>query len=162
MAHAGLISVSTVIGRGVARMHDVAGVDLAEAGASVDRRGDGGKAQLRLGALDAGLVGLDGGLEVVDLGLLLVDGLLRAGALTYQVLKAGEVLLIGDELGLVLGALGLGLVEHRGERSLIDDGKRVALLDLLAFDEIHAGSLPSTWLRMATVLEACTVPRPSR
>ena len=93
--------------RRVARMHDVAGIDLAEAGTAVDRRGDGGVAELRLGALDRGLVGLDGRLEVVDLGLLLVDGLLRASALVHQVLKAGEVLLVGDELRLVSARLAL-------------------------------------------------------
>ena len=49
--------------------------------------------------------------------------------------------MIGDELGLVLGAFGLGLIQHGGERALIDNGERVALLDLLAFDEIHAGKL---------------------
>ena len=40
-----------------------------------------------------GLVGVDGRLERVDLGLLLVDRLLRAGALADQVLETGEVLL---------------------------------------------------------------------
>ena len=141
MAQAGLICGEHGDGRRIVGVNDVAGVDLTEADAPVDRRGDGGEAQLRLGALDAGLVGLDGGFEIVDLGLLLIDGLLRAGSLAHQVLKAVEVLLIGDELGLVLGALGLGLMEHGGERALIDDGESVAPLDLLAFDEVHACEL---------------------
>ena len=118
-------------------MHDVAGIDQTEADAAVDRRGDGGVAQLRLGALDRGLVGLDGGLELIDLGLLLIDSLLRADAFVHQVLEACEILLVGNELGLVLGALGVGLVERGLERPSIDDCERVAFLDVLAFGEIH-------------------------
>ena len=68
MAQAGLICGEHGDGRRIVGVNDVAGVDLAEADAPVDRRGDGGEAQLRLGALDAGLVGLDGGFEIVDLG----------------------------------------------------------------------------------------------
>ena len=33
------------------------------------------------------------------------------------------------------------MIEHGIEGALIDDGERVALLDLLAFGEIHAGEL---------------------
>ena len=136
---AGLISVSTVIGVMIAGMHDVAGVDLAEADAPVDRRGDGGIAELRLGALDAGLVGLDGRLQIVDLGLLLIDRLLRAGALVHQVLEAGEVLLVGDELRLVLGASWLWPDRARPGRGVDRRSPSVSpLLDVLAFDEIHA------------------------
>ena len=57
-------------------MDDVAGIDLAESDAAVDRRRDGGVGELRLRALDRALVGVDRGLELIDLGLLLVDVLL--------------------------------------------------------------------------------------
>src|SRR5262249_45057206 len=128
-------------GRRIARMHDVASIDLAKADAPVHRRGDGSEAQLCLRALDPRLISLDGSLEIVDLGLLLIDCLLRAGPLVHQVLETFQVFLIRDELRLILGALCLGLIERGNERTLIDDGERVALLDLLALDEINAGEL---------------------
>ena len=62
-------------------MDDVAGIDLAEAHAAIDRRGDGRVVELGLRAFDRGLIGLDGRLELVDLGLLLIDVLLRVEAL---------------------------------------------------------------------------------
>ena len=73
---AGLIWVSTVSGLAIARVDDVAGIDLAEADAAVERRRDGGVGELRLRVLDRALVGVDHRLELVDLGLLLVDALL--------------------------------------------------------------------------------------
>src|SRR2546426_627169 len=96
---------------------------LAEADMAIDWRGDGGVAELRLGALDPGLVGLDGGLQIVHLRLLLVDRLLRAGAFAHQVLEAVEILLIRGELGFVLDPLGFGLVKRRLEGTRIDDGQ---------------------------------------
>ena len=76
-----------------------------------------------------------------SIGAVIVAKLSCVSALSMPAWSAREVLLVGDELRLVLGALGFGLIEHGGKRALIDDGKRVAFLDLLAFDEIHAGEL---------------------
>ena len=135
---AGLICVSTVIGVVIGGMDDVAGIDLAEADIAVDRGDDRRVAELRLGAFDRGLVGQDGRLEVVDLGLLLIDRLLRARALDHQRREAVEVLLVGQQLGFVLDALRLGLIDHRLVRPRIDYGEHVAFVDLLAFDEVHA------------------------
>ena len=141
MAQAGLIAVSTVMG--------VASLACTMLPASTWRKPTRPSigavmvaklscvSALSMPAWSASMVAL----EIVHLGLLLIDRLLGAGALAHQVLEAVEVLLIGDELGLVLGTFGLGLIQRGGERALIDNGERVALLDLLAFDEIHAGEL---------------------
>ena len=106
-------------------MHDVAGVDLAEADAAVERRRDGRVGKLRLRRLDRGLVRLDRRLELVDLGLLLVDALLGREVLLRQLLEAGEVLLRGDELGLVLRLLRHRLIERGLQRPRIDLGQDV-------------------------------------
>ena len=54
-----------------------------------------------------------------------------------QCLGAREVFLGGGELGLVLGSLGLGLIERSLEQAGVDLGQDVALLDVLAFGEQH-------------------------
>ena len=87
--------------------------------------------------LDRGLVGRDRGLELIDLALLLVDDLLRGDVREHQGLRACEVFLGRGELGLVLGLLGLGLVERGLEQPRIDLRQHVALLDVLAFGEQH-------------------------
>ena len=118
-------------------MDDVAGIDQAHAHAAVARRGDGGVFELRLRSLDHRLVGRDRGLELIDLGLLLVDDLLRRDVREHQRLRAREVLLGRGELGLILGPLGLGLIERGLEQARIDLGEHVALLDVLPFGEQH-------------------------
>src|SRR6185437_15827471 len=118
--------------------HDVAFVDLAHAGATVERRDDGGVIEHRLHVIDRGLVGLYergvlrhyGGLRV---RLLLVDGVGEG-----QPLVALEVELGIGERRLVLRLLGLRLIELRLVNGGIDARQHVALLDVLAFLEIDA------------------------
>ena len=66
----------TTIPLGVGRMHEIARVDLPDAGAPVHRRGDRGVAELRARGVDLRLILRDLRLELRDRGLLRV-GLLR-------------------------------------------------------------------------------------
>src|SRR5215475_13533604 len=70
-----------------------------------------------------------------DLALLLVDVLLGLGGLGDQGFEAIEILLGGDELGLVLCLLGDRLIECGLQRTRIDHGQRVTFVHVLAFDE---------------------------
>ena len=72
---------------------------------------------------------------MIDLGLLLVDDLLGLEALVDQGAGPLEVLLRGNELGVVLRLFGLGLVERRLIQARIDLGQHVALADVLALLE---------------------------
>ena len=61
---------------GIGGMDDVALVHRADAGAAIERRGDGAVVEIDAGALDGRFVGLDGGGVLVDEGLLRVEHLL--------------------------------------------------------------------------------------
>ena len=121
----------------VVGMDDIAGIDQAHAHAAVARGSNGGVFELRLRSLDHRLVGRDRGLELIDLGLLLVDDLLRRDVREHQRLRAREVFLGRGELGLILGLLGLGLIERGLEQARVDFGENVALLDVLPLGEQH-------------------------
>ena len=117
----------------VAGVHDVAGIDLAEAGAARERRADGSVGELHLGALDGGLVGLEQGGEIGDVGGALIQDLLRGNALLCERDRALQILLGVVEVGLVLGQLGGCLIEGCLERRRVDLHQEVPLLEHLPF-----------------------------
>ncbi len=90
---------------------------------------------MRVGAFDGGIIRIDHRFRLVDLSLLLVEILLGLEILQRQFLKPREILLRGDEVGLILRALGLGLIECGLEQARIDLGERIALRDALSFRE---------------------------
>jgi hypothetical protein len=79
------------------------------------------------------LVGLDRCLEGIDLGLLPIDDLLGLEAADDQRPRARQVLLGGNEVGLILAFFGSRLVERGLEQARIDLGQHVAHLHVLAF-----------------------------
>ena len=121
----------------IRRLDDVALVDLAQAGASRQRRDDLGIAERCRRIVDRGLVGLDQRFLLGDQGALRIGLLLRAGVGRGELLVAREIEFLVGKLRFVLRLLGdrlivLRLVDHR-----IDLAEHVALLDVLAFGEIH-------------------------
>ena len=118
------------LGRGI---DDVADVDLTQAGDAGDRRLDLGIVELGLGVEDRRIVGRD------------LRGQLRnGGALGVGLLPGREFAELGvalqiqigvGEIGLILGLLGLGLVQRRLIRPGIDLDQQIALVDRLAFLE---------------------------
>ena len=119
----------------VGGVHDVARIDQAKAGATRQRRADGGVGQLHPGALDRGLVGLDLGGQAGDGCRPLVEQLLRGVAVLGERRGAIEILLGVGEAGLVLRQLGDRLIESGLERRRVDLHEEIALLDDLAFLE---------------------------
>ncbi len=94
--------------------HDhVAGIDLAQPGAAVDRRGDARIFEVEPRPLRLGLRGLDGRLELADIRALAVERLPRADTSLLQFLQPPEVGLGGDDLRLADTDLRLGL-PYRG------------------------------------------------
>ncbi len=132
---------------GIAGVNDVALVHEADAGASVNRCGDGGVVQLHLGAVHGGLVGFDGGGELVHEGFLGVVGLGGNDFFGDKLGVAFEVGLGVGQLGVVLGFFSFGLRHGGLERGGIYLGEEIAGVNFLAFGEgdflqlaIHADS----------------------
>ena len=122
-------------------MDDVADVDLAKADDAVDRRRDRRVSELGLRRLDGALVGVDRSLEMIDLGLLQVDVLLRLEILGRKVVNRAKSFWALDQLRLIVGLLGHGLIEHGFERRRVDLRQHVALADLLALAEVDGNQL---------------------
>ncbi len=122
-------------------MHDIAFVDLPDAGAAVERGDDGGVAEHGLGVFDRGLVGLHlrgilGDQRPLGIGLLAVDGV--GGRQSFIAI---EIDLGVGEYRFVLRLLGHRLIELRLIGGGIDARQHVALLDVLAFLEVDAEQL---------------------
>jgi len=83
------------------------------------------------------VIAVDGRLELIDLALLLIDALGRAVPLAGELLEPRKVLGCRNQLGLILGLLGDGLVERRLGRTRVDHGERITFTDLLAFLELN-------------------------
>ena len=78
---------------------------------------------------------------MIDLGLLQVDVLLRLEVLGLQGGEPRKILLRIDQLRLVVGLLGHGLIEDGFERRRVDPRQHVALADLLALAEVDGNQL---------------------
>ena len=117
------------------RVDHVALVDEAETDAAGDRGGDCGVIELHLGRVDRCGVGRLLGDKLVDQRVLGVELLLGGEALLGEGRIALEVEPGVGERRLILGLLGLGLVEGGLERARVDLRQKVAGLDHLAFIE---------------------------
>ena len=150
----------------VVGLDDVALLHHQVSGAAVDRRADGGIAELDLGLLHGRFIGLDGGLRALNGGLIRLHCLVRGvgiggvllalvlgnDALLEQVLIAGGLRLrvfmrrdvaaqVGlglAQLGGVAGQVGLRLADHGVERPPVDAEQQIALFDGVAFLEMYA------------------------
>ena len=116
-------------------MHDVAGIDEADAGDAGRGGLDRGVVELELRLVDRGLVDLDGAGELADLRLVLLDLLRGHQLLRLEALVALEVQLVRLELGLVAREGALGGEELHAKRARIDLRDDVTLLDELALGE---------------------------
>ena len=105
------------------------------------RRNDLGIAERRRRIVDRRLIGIHQRFLLGDDGLLRIGLLLGAGVGGGQLLIAGKVELLVGQLGFVLRLLGDGLVVLRLIDRGIDLGEDVALLDVLALDEVHRDQL---------------------
>ena len=112
---------------------DVADIDQTKAGDARDRRLDGGVVELGLGVGDRRVVGRDLRGQLRDGGTLGV-GLLPG----REFAEFGEALQIEigvGEAGLILGLLGLGLIERCLEWPGVDLDQQVTLIDQLSLLE---------------------------
>ena len=126
----------------IRRMDDIAGIDLADAGAPVDRRADRGVAQVGTRGFDQRVVLLHQRLVLRHLRLGRV-GLLGGGVFVrHKLLVAGVIGLRIGQQGLVGCLLRQRLVERRLIGARIDLRQHFALLDVLAFLEVHRGQRP--------------------
>ena len=75
----------------IGRVHVVARIDLADAGAPVDRRADAGVVELRAGVVDGRLVALDLRVSCATSALLRIDGLLAGQVLGREQFIALQV-----------------------------------------------------------------------
>ncbi len=126
---------------GVGRMNDVAGVDEPQPGAAGDRRDDAGVGEHRLGVLDRALIRLHLRLELSDQRLLGVVLLAARRVRRGQLGVAVEIDARVAEQGFVHRPLGDRLVELGAIDGGVDVGEDEALLDVLAFLEIHRDQL---------------------
>ena len=126
---------------GIGRSDHVARIDHPDSGDAADRRGDRGKVELGPGGFDRCLIGQDRGLQSGDLEFLRVERLPRRKALLRE---AGDALEIGVrvvELRLVLGQVGLGLMQRRQEWPGVDVRQFVAGVDKLPLREDDVADL---------------------
>ena len=120
---------------GVARVHVVARVDQADAGAPADGRADAGVVELGACVVDRRVVAFYLRAQLREQRLLRVHGLLARQVLRGEQLVALHVAVRILELGAVLVARRDRHAEGRRERPRIDLRQQLALLDLLALLE---------------------------
>ena len=126
---------------GVGRVHDVAGIHLAQPGPPADGRRDAAIGELDPDALEQAAIVLHRALVLADERALGVELLLgnRIGA--GQRLVAREIEARVLQQGLVAGELALVLRQLRLEGPRVDLGQQVALADQLPLAELHAQQL---------------------
>ena len=110
---------------------DVADIDQPKSRASVDRRFDLRVIELRLRALDRGLIGLDGRVELPGLSFRSVEILFIDHLFFQQIGVARERRLRVGELGLVLAFLADRLIKRFLKRARIDLRQQVTGFDVL-------------------------------
>ena len=117
--------------------HEISDIDLADAGAAIDRRADGGVVEIGSGAVDLGLVLAH--LRVVGGdGCALRVGLLRGAVLGFhQLVVAREITLRVGEGCRVLRLLGDSLVVGGLVGARIDAREHVAHVQILTFAETY-------------------------
>ncbi len=120
---------------GIRRVHVVARIHAPYAGLSLDRRDDGGVAELRPGVVDVGLVALDLGLQLPHQGVLRVQRLFAGQILRSEQLKTIQVGLGARELGHILVVRRNRLIEGRPEGPRVDLADEVPFLEGLALDK---------------------------
>ena len=126
---------------GVAGVHDVAGIDLPQAEAAADRRGDARIGELQPRVLHLTRVHADRAFVLAHERSLGVDLLLGDRILLEERVVALEVEPRVLEERPVARELSLGLLELHLEGARIDLGKELALLHKMAFLEEHAHEL---------------------
>src|SRR5215471_2153254 len=119
----------------IGRMHDVALVDQAHAGAAVERRSDRRVAELGLRSDDRRLIALDLRLDLSHQRALCVQLLARREVLRGESAVALQVELRIGEVGLILGLSGNRLIEHGLVGTGIDLREKISGLDLLTLGE---------------------------
>ena len=127
--------------RGIARVHNVAGVHQAQPHSPTDRRGDPAVDQIHLDALDLSLIVLDGPFILTDQSLLGIQLLLLDRILRPQHLIALQVEPRVLQQSLVARQLSLELSQLRFERTRVDFSQQVPLVDELTFLEPDAHQL---------------------
>jgi len=147
---------------GVGAVHDVALVDLTDAGASIERGNNRGIAQLGARHVDGRLILLDLSLELSHQCALSVGLLLRSGVGLNQVLVAFQVDAGVGELGFIQRLLRPRLLKLRLVSGRIDLREEIPFLTSWPSRKATLTSWPSTCVWTVTVLNACTVPTPSR
>src|SRR4029077_16866400 len=116
-------------------MHDVPGVDEAQADAAADRRGDAGICQLQLGVVDLTLIGRDSAIKLPNQRGLSVELLLGDHAFLEKKLEALKIDFRIFALCLVFSELPQRLPKLYLERPRIDLREKISLVDELAFLE---------------------------
>ena len=123
--------------RRLRRVHDVAGIDIAQADPPVERRGDVAEAQVELRRFDLRIVARDRRGELLHHRLLGIQLLARGEILLHQRGIACQVGLRVGQLRLVLLLLRQRRVQRRLVRPGIDHRQQVALLDVLPLGDRH-------------------------
>ena len=120
---------------GIGRVHDVARVHQADAGAPGKWRGDAGVLKLCARVVDQPAVDLQLRLQLRHQRMLRVEYLLADQVLRRQRRVALQVMLGALQLRGILGLHAGGLVERGLQRPRVDLGQEIAFLYQLAFDE---------------------------
>ena len=127
--------------RAAGRRHIVAGIDLPQTDAAIDRRNDAAVSQVQLGTIDRRLVAGDGAFESSERGFQRVQVLLGDDSLLVQHLVAIVLGFRVGQLSFIFLQIGLGLRQRHLVGTRIDQDQQVAGFDVLAFLKIHLHDL---------------------
>ena len=124
-----------------AAANQIADRNLHGAEAPVDRRGDFREIELQLIGVDGRLIGLDRRLRRLLRGQCRIIGLLGAGALVDEVLRAAEIGRGADQQRIVLGKHGLVAGKCREHDAIVERDQEIAGLHHLAVPDVDARHL---------------------